>query len=298
MHTLGRPIVSVIKPGVKIEQSKLDTSKYGGHSEISGLVGDLRRLEFEVVLNKVVSESRAVFVFPSSNRCCEILDRIKEFRGKRFQCFTDLLYSFSSREIGNFIALNQVPGSPGYFPFERYVLASARSDVPPTSTSFENWQARDINCVYAGGSRNGERDELIKEYTSQGHIDKLIGSFPTFGPVNVEPKIEFFRLQQLYCKSKFALLITDPKYSSFGMRTQRLFEYLMAGTIPIVDWRSAYMVEGIKNLPICTSGQCLPRIMAAVDKRLFCEIQANCNAFLLRSKVRIDEVEKALSTIL
>lgn len=272
---------SIVKPGVYLPADLVDRSAYGGWTEIFGLYSDLCDIGYKVTLNSVQPATEVLFVFPSANNGKEALFAIKQYSGLKYQCLTDLQLRYTAGEIGPHSVLNQVKGSPGYFPFECYLLRDASFQCVERRFNYRDWQLRSVRCVYAGRSRNGERDRLMLEYFSSGAFDSLIGSFQISADITVTPSVGFDVLQAHYLNCKFALLITDPLYCSLGMKTQRIYEYLLAGVVPIVDVRSAYMIDYDTRFPTVRNPNELIEVINSFD-----EIQYEIFAKAALQKIR------------
>jgi hypothetical protein len=135
--------------------------------------------------------------------------------------------------------LNQSINSPNYFPFEKYIVKFSKHLIG--FDDYDNWKKRPYRVIYGGGSRDGVRDKLYRKYFHNEYVDKIYTSSQVFDPNITMCKIPHVKLMEQYQMSRFGLLITDPLYSSLGWQTQRYFEYLLSGMIPVFDSGCDYL---------------------------------------------------------
>ena len=221
-------MISIIKPGheLKLPEHRLDTSYFGGMSEIYGLI-DILSQEHEVTLNSLRGDQLVVVNSLCKDR--KLLDRIRESSARKFQLVSDLSISFDKDDIGVYTPLTQIPGDIQYIPFEMMLLKYIR----PTTDE------KTIKFVYAGGSRMGKRDAQFRKYLHPDNpfVDYIITSskLPMFKHHKTMTKLPFDLLQRTYDKTKYSLVIGDPEYNKAGMLTQRYWEYLLHDVIAFMD---------------------------------------------------------------
>lgn len=228
--------IGIIKPGhdlSHISNMKEDTSSFGGMYEIRGLYDDLVELGHDVYLHKDYYQSRIkhdmIFIFGSDD---VIPIGIKNFKGIKVQCITDMNLMFTAEQIGQHYILNQCEKSYNYFPFEKYII---RYKWDGKQIRFDDWVDRNNNMIYAGGSRSGSRDLFFNKYlVDNTYIDKIYTSSPLELP-NKHDKIPMNELFKEYKDTKYGLVIADELYNSFGFVTQRPYEYMINGMICLFD---------------------------------------------------------------
>lgn len=228
--------VSIIKPGFKLKGDFLyDYTYFGGLYEIYGLIMDLNELGFNIELNYLNINTEIVFIFPSGNTDSLILKELKKFKKKKIQCITDLNLVYSKAQIGYFRELNQLSNSEKYFPFEKYIYKFVKYN--PRLFNYENWNKRQNNIIYAGGTREKKRDNYFKKYLINcDAVDTIYSSSSLLiNLARAKGKIEHYRLIDIYRDTKFGLVLADDVYNSNFMYTQRPHEYLLTGMIPLFD---------------------------------------------------------------
>lgn len=242
MATTRRQI-SIIKPGhdlTFIPSMQVDTSTFGGHYEIAGLYRMLRQIDkYDIVFNTV--DADLLFIFGSALAEDE-LERIKQSEAIKIQCITDLNLAYDVSEIGSHHYLTQDIHSSFYFPFDKMIV-----DFFPIQCIFmQEWTQRKNLIIYAGGSRNGNRDSMYEKYLFNNPLfSKVYTSHPgSFN--NKHPKIPMFELYKEYKDTQFGLVIADDNYNKNNFVTQRPYEYMLAGMLVIYD--SDYAKEYSKRL--------------------------------------------------
>lgn len=233
--------IGIIKPGLKDYcLDKLDNSNYGGLSEIRGVYDILSKYhDVEIMSTNLSTYYDIIVIFNGACKDKEILKNIRKRSSKKVQIITDLNLVYTQKEIGKNKHLTQATEDINYFPFEMLCL---RYLTPQLNHS------RKYKFGYAGGTREGKRDEYYRKYLSDSNIginenvdwihtsSKLFGNscYQGENPV-VKPKIPFKDLQEKYGDTEFSLVIADKKYNRRGFLTQRPWELMMAGCIPLVD---------------------------------------------------------------
>lgn len=230
--------IGIIKPGHDLSHIKdmnVDNSTFGGMYEIKGLYDDLIDLGYEVRLcNKSMIgnyDCNLIFIFGSECYTAQMFT-IKDFKGIKVQCITDMNLMFNSYQIGEHFILNQVPLSPNYHPFHKYIV---RYKWNGKETTLEDWKNKEYTFIYAGGSRNSGRDYYYKKYLIDNiKLDKIYTSSQLDFPNKCE-KIPMNELFNEYKKTQFGLVVADELYNSFGFVTQRPYEYMINGMICLYD---------------------------------------------------------------
>lgn len=224
----SRLTATVTKPGHDLSQPPTD-SCFGGLYEISGLVKDLRAFGLEVFTD--TREADIAFVFGSKNQKKNLstLSECKLIIG----CVTDLTIMGSIAENSVNTILTQMPHWSSYFPFHTYVLNFTEWSEP----SFLEWRNRPQRCIYGGGSRFGRRKQKHIEYLlDNDDLDAIYSSAQELsGGTQIRSKVPNRMLLEQYKATRFGLVLGDPAYEAFGMVTQRPYEYMCCGCIPIFD---------------------------------------------------------------
>lgn len=224
---------AIIKLGYELADFGEDSTTFGGMTEIHGLYDDLMQLGWRVKLNTYDSNCGILFIFPSGNISSNLLGFVKNFPNTKILCLTDFNLYLSVQQIGYTHILNQIPGAPNYFPFEKYVVKYEKKGC--AYDGYDLWLKRRYNMVYGGGSRKSERDVLYKRYLRPGVVDVVYTSSEGVPECIRREKVPFFILMNEYRQSRYGLYITDPIYASTGWVTQRYYEYLLAGMLPVFD---------------------------------------------------------------
>lgn len=229
--------IGIIKPGQNIShvsEMEKDNSTFGGMYEIKGLYDDLVSLGHKVIFDLVGTEM--LFIFNSNYKFSETEKQmLRQYKGPKIQCITDMNLMFSSNDIGKHNILTQVNGY-NYHPFEKYIVRYKWDKNIANQLEMENkWLDRTNNMVYAGGSRDGNRDFFYKKYLMENKkLDKIFTSSKMQLP-NKYDKIPMWVLFNVYKDTKFGLLIKDHLYNAFNFETQRIYEYMLNGMIVLHD---------------------------------------------------------------
>jgi len=230
----------IIKPGHTLNLSSADLSHFGGMSEIYGLATDLISLGYTVCTDKPTVLTKFIFLFPSAHAECPALENSINNTCRRILCLTDLnLYRQDQQKHFDLVLL-QVPGSPGYFPFHKYIV---RASWNRGFSSYDDWQRRTRTLIYAGGTRLGARDQGLISFFSRLTNYSIFTSSPSLDHLEVDSKISFSSLIEEYANTKFAFFITDPTYEALGWVPQRYYEYLCCGMVPVFDSSCTYLAR-------------------------------------------------------
>lgn len=226
-----RITVSVTKPGHKIDCHAVEEVTFGGMYEVIGLMNDLERCNCDVVidLDGTLGHDGPIFEFGSAYPERDVQLPC----GRRIvMCATDLtILNYNARDV--FAILTQVPHWQSYFPFHTYIKDFASWSEP----SFEEWLKRPYRSAYGGGSRSGNRMLKHQIYLeNNADIYPVYSSAPELSRLDrAQAKIPHRDLMTIYKMARFGLVIADPFYENIGMVTQRPFEYMCCGMIPIFD---------------------------------------------------------------
>ena len=230
---------AIIKPGYELTDFGGDLTTFGGMTEIRGLYDDLMQLGCQLKLNTYDSDYDILFIFPSGNISSNQLNSIKNFPNTKILCLTGFNLYFSAQQIGHIHILNQIPGAPNYFPFEKYIVKYTKKGC--AYERYDLWLKRRYKMIYGGGSRKSERDMLYKRYLRPGVVDVVYTSSEVVPECIRREKVPFSILMNKYHQSQYGLFITDPIYASIGWVTQRYYEYLLAGMLPVFDRACSYL---------------------------------------------------------
>ena len=266
----------------------MDHTTYGGLTEIRGIISDLETLGCNVTLNADgLDEQDVIFLIPSGIMPKELAQSLSKTNRLKIQCITDLRLMYSNNQIGSCRYLSQVRGSNCYFPFEKYVVKYRKQYIE----SFPAWHRRKYRCIYGGGGRSNGRTRAFNKYLFEnaGLIHKIGVKKKGNGFVS-ENKIPFEDLQIKYRKSMFGLVVVDDAYSAFGMHTQRMYEYVLAGCIPIFDADSSYLITQKYPYPIIDGLLEIHTLIQYSDLKFFNTMQV-CNAKLIKDVQ--NEMEKS-----
>lgn len=159
----------IIKPGFDLQNLFVkDYTAFGGLYEIYGLKYDLEKLNFNVTMNIIPEDCCLVFIFSSGFASQNDLIPILNFKRTKIQCVTDLTIQFDEDELGEHLKLYQIPTSKYYYPFEQSIFKFVPNPV------INDWNNREHNLVYAGGSRNGKRNIMFDKYINQCNAVDII----------------------------------------------------------------------------------------------------------------------------
>ena len=225
-------LASIVKSGYDLRSlDRPGDSSFGGLYEVVGLARDLSVAGFRVERALPTQFDTVVFEFGSAPKAEQSPERIE---GRCIvPCVTDLSLLAHLRRDNIVGILTQVPHWASYFPFQTYVLDYLEWSEP----SFEEWLRRPYRSVYGGGSRYGRRSRKHSEYLA-GNMDiatvyssaRELAGFP-----QVQEKIPHRLLVEKYREARFGIVFGDPWYEALGVVTQRPYEYMCCGMIPIFD---------------------------------------------------------------
>jgi len=203
--------------------------KQGGHEVELLSPCDINQTHIKESTHKILVNSRFYSKGDElDSRCQKELQEVKEIFNNsipQLQCITDpkIVEKNGSLLAGiHFTNITQSPLMPEYAEYEKIFLYN---NMP----TFNN--NRNSKIIYIGNERSGKRKDGIDNFLINSGVD-----FDLFGGIQgSKGKIKYKDSQNLISNYTAGLCITEDLYQRIGHRTPRLFEYLLAGTIPFCE---------------------------------------------------------------